>query len=76
MSNRTFDSLKPRIAAITASATVALLASCSQSPDEQAAAAADAAMLTTPTSTADPVDTTEMPEIVIVASREKPRTRG
>ncbi len=73
MSNRINYSHTTGIAATFAVAMVALLAACSQADVEPAA---DAATLNVPTSTPEGAATADLPEIVIVASREEPRTRG
>jgi hypothetical protein len=73
MSNRNNYSRTTGIAATFAVAMVALLAACSKTHVEPAA---DAATLNVPVSTSEVTETSDLPEIVIVASREGPRTRG
>jgi hypothetical protein len=52
---------------------VALLAACSQTHVEPAA---DAATLNVPTSTSEGAVASDLPEIVIVASRDEPQPRS
>ena len=73
MSNRNNYSRTTGIAAILATAMVALLAACSQTHVEPAA---DAATLNVPTSTPEEAAAADMPEIVIVASRDVPLARS
>ena len=73
MSTRNNDSRTIGIAAILATAMVALLAACSQTHVEPAA---ESTTLSVPSSTSEEAATSELPEIVIVASREELRTRG
>jgi len=73
MSNRNTLSRTTGIAATFAVAMVALLAACSQTHVEPAA---DAASLNVPASTSEEAAASDLPEIVIVASRDEPRTRG
>jgi len=73
MSNTNNNSLTTGVAAILATAMVALLAACSQTHVESAA---DAATLNVPASTPDEAAAADMPEIVIVASRDAPRVRS
>jgi len=73
MSNRNNHSRTTGIAATFAVAMAALLAACSQTHVEPAA---ETATLNVPASTSDGAAASDLPEIVIVASREEPRTRG
>jgi hypothetical protein len=73
MSNRNITSRITGTAATFAVAMIALLAACSQTHDEPAA---DAATLNVPASASESNAVADMPEIVIVASRDEPRNRG
>jgi hypothetical protein len=73
MSNRNNYSRTTGTAATFAVAMVALLAACSQTHVEPAA---DAATLNGPTSTSEGAAASDLPEIVIVASRDEPRPRS
>jgi hypothetical protein len=73
MSTRNNYSTTTGIAASFAIAMVALLAACSQTHVDSAS---DAAILKGTANPAEGAATSDLPEIVIVASREEPRTRG
>lgn len=73
MSTRKNDSRITGIAATFAIAMVALLAACSQTHVDSAD---DTAKLSVPASPSEGTAASDLPEIVIVASREEPRTRG
>jgi hypothetical protein len=73
MSNRNNFSRTTGIAGTIAVAMVALLAACSQSHVEPAA---DAATVNVPARPSEGAAASDLPEIVILGSRDEPRTRG
>jgi hypothetical protein len=73
MSNRNNHSLTTGLAATLVVATVALLAACSQTHEEPAADAVTPGA--TPSLSGEAL-TSDLPEVVIVASREEPRKGG